>query len=92
MTFKVDDMVRIVAPPVHLTVEPYQLIGSVGTITGPAGWAHRSGGTCWDIKLPNGEIVWACEACMRLIPGDTEGRKVVDWNWRDLASKRPVVA
>lgn len=89
MTFNIGDLVRIVPPPVSTSTEPYELIGRIGTITGLSGREHAIGGPCWDITLADGEFVWASQMCLRLIPGDSEGRKVVDWNWRDLVAKRP---
>lgn len=92
MTFKRGDMVRLIDPGSNTLLPSDQKhVGKVGTVLSLATdhhstWPHAP---YYTIRLANGQQGWAAERCMRLIPGDPEGREVVDWNWRDMLSKQP---
>lgn len=97
MKFKINDLVRIVNAPSPLPGDA-PFIGKVGTIRGIADEsvaARYQRGPYWAVDLANevsrGDL-WVSEACLRLIPGDTEGRKVVDWNWREMVTPSLVSA
>jgi hypothetical protein len=93
MTFKIGDMVRIVAPPNDRYPSDESLIGKAGTIVSATEFVHPEGGQYWQVDVNDSIDTYAAvtQICPRLIPGDPEGRKVVDWNWRDLISKQPAL-
>lgn len=85
-------MVRIVAPQGYFSAcdDIRLIIGKAGTIKR---LHHEVGphGPYWDVKLADGAAVWVAQSCMRLIPGDTDGRQLVRWDQCDWSPSRSLV-
>lgn len=88
--FKIGDMVRIVSGKTYLGgVECGSRIGQAGTVVGTTQITFLPDGIAWKVALAHGGTMWAATVCLRLIPGDQQGRTLVEWDWRELTSKQP---
>lgn len=95
MNFKIGDLVQIVSGITFrvdlntnsLVCEGRHTIGMVGTVIDC--WPS---GECYDVKVAHGETISCGASVLRLIPGDTEGRQLVDFDWRSLVTKQPEIA
>lgn len=88
MNFKVGSLVTVIDASSAEAVLSWVRAGMIGEIIGdPHRQESTTFGVCnfWPVRIRDTGM-WICEYKLRLIPGDSAGRQVVDWNWRTLVT------
>jgi hypothetical protein len=92
--FKAGDLVAITNADDCGELAQWVRAGMCGEIIGFYGLKTHVSGLVypyWNV-LVDGVRLFVSENVLRKIPGDTEGRKTVEWDWRSLTEKRPEMA